>query len=337
MKFDEQTRVGDVRRSARSEKISAKRVAYGIRFILATGLLIVSGLTLGQALYKYQDEKGDWIYTDRPPSDEQPVEIRDLPTGIEAPTVTVSTRVIGRDIHFAARNDYHAPVQIVVALDELHNVAAPKGGRALHWVLAPRTELELMQLPATEYNLVPEVDYRYVWLPGDPDSEHKPDRPYRVPFAVAKNFRISQAFPLGITHNTSDSRYAIDIAMPIGTDIYAARAGIVFEVASTNFRGGVDPDRDVPAANIVRILHDDGTHAVYAHLNWNSIRVRPGDKVKRGEYIADSGNTGFSTGPHLHFAVLRNAGLRMDSIPIVFEGPNSVAVEPVVGRSIFAY
>jgi murein DD-endopeptidase MepM/ murein hydrolase activator NlpD len=77
--------------------------------------------------------------------------------------------------------------------------------------------------------------------------------------------------------------------MPVGTDIHAARGGVVFEVASTNFRGGVDPERDAASANIVRILHDDGTHAVYAHLNWNSIRVKPGDTVERGEYIADSG------------------------------------------------
>ena len=40
-------------------------------------------------------------------------------------------------------------------------------------------------------------------------------------------------------------------------------------------------------------MHDDGTYAIYAHLNTNTIRVRPGDRVRRGQYIADSGNTGF--------------------------------------------
>ena len=56
--------------------------------------------------------------------------------------------------------------------------------------------------------------------------------------------------------------------------------------------------------------------AIYAHLNWDSIRVRPGQIVKRGEYIADSGNTGVSSGPHLHFVVQRNAGLMHESLPI---------------------
>ena len=73
-------------------------------------------------------------------------------------------------------------------------------------------------------------------------------------------------------------------------------------------RGGTDQGRDASAANLVRILHDDGTWAEYAHLNRSTIRVRPGDVVERGEYIADSGNTGFSSGPHLHFVVQRNAG-----------------------------
>jgi murein DD-endopeptidase MepM/ murein hydrolase activator NlpD len=134
-----------------------------------------------------------------------------------------------------------------------------------------------------------------------------------------------------------DSRYAIDIAMPIGTDIHAARAGIVFEVASSSFRGGADAERYAESANIIRILHDDGTHALYAHLNRNGIRVRPGDQVERGDYIAESGNTGFSSGPHLHFAVMQNFGQRIESIPIVFEGPSGTAVTPSVGDALSAY
>jgi murein DD-endopeptidase MepM/ murein hydrolase activator NlpD len=129
----------------------------------------------------------------------------------------------------------------------------------------------------------------------------------------------------------------VDLEMPIGTDIYAARAGLVFEVASTNFRGGTDREQDAAAANIVRIMHDDGSHAVYAHLNWNSIRVRPGDRVERGEYIADSGNTGFTTGPHLHFVVLLNRGMRLESVPVLFEGVNNSAVEPATGDTLVAY
>ena len=209
--------------------------------------------------------------------------------------------------------------------------------QALHWVLAPRSRLILFELSALEDNIAPQVDYRFIWLHGDPASEHNPTQPYRAPFAIANDYPITQAFPVNNTHDTVDSRYAIDIAMPIGTDIHAARAGIVFEVASSNFRGGADAERYAESANIIRILHDDGTHALYAHLNRNGIRVRPGDRVERGDYIAESGNTGFSSGPHLHFAVMQNFGQRIESIPVVFEGPSGTAVTPTVGDALSAY
>jgi murein DD-endopeptidase MepM/ murein hydrolase activator NlpD len=309
----------------------------GVHLSFALTILILAGAVSGQALYKYQDENGDWIYTDRPPAEEQTVEIRELPTGSRPPTVTVTSRLVEREVQFIARNDYYAPVEVVLALDELTNIQYPAADQVMRWIVDPRSDFKLMALPAISEGQEPVAKFRFLSLLGDPRSRHNPRRLYRAPFALANDFRITQAFPLGVTHDTADSRYAVDIAMPVGTDIHAARGGVVIEVASTNFRGGVDPARDVAAANIVRILHDDGTHAVYAHLNWNSIRVQPGDEVERGEYIADSGNTGFSSGPHLHFAVLRNAGMRMESVPIVFAGPNSAEIRPTAGNTLTAY
>ena len=309
----------------------------GIRLTFAIGILILTGAAPGQALYKYQDENGDWIYTDRPPPDEQTVEVRDLPTGSKPPTVTIGTRLVDGEFQFVANNEYHAPVEVVLALDALTNVQYPGANQVMRWIVDPRSELQLLALPVIGDSEEPSAIFRFISLHGDPRARHSPKQPYRAPFAVAGDFSITQAFPMGITHNTVDSRYAVDIAMPIGTDIHAARGGRVFEVASTNFRGGIDPKRDAAAANIVRILHDDGTHAVYAHLNWNSIRVRPGDEVERGEYIADSGNTGFSSGPHLHFAVLRNVGMGLESVPIAFEGPNSAEIQPAAGNTLTAY
>jgi len=138
------------------------------------------------------------------------------------------------------------------------------------------------------------------------------------------------------THDSLASRHAVDMAAPVGTGVYAARAGTVFEVATQHFRGGTDRERDLPRANLVRILHGDGTMAVYAHLNWDSIRVRPGETVTRGQYIADSGNTGYTTGPHLHFVVQRNAGLRLESLPVRFAGPAG-PVTPKTGMEITAF
>jgi murein DD-endopeptidase MepM/ murein hydrolase activator NlpD len=335
MRFEELTAAGNETKSVR-ELVSGNCIR-GAHLTFAITILILCGAAHGQALYKYQDENGDWIYTDRPPAEEQAAEIRELPTGEKPPTVTVTTRRVDREFQFIARNDYYAPVEVVLALDELTNIQYPTAEQVMRWLVDPRSTLQMMVLPTIEGGEEPAAKFRFVSLYGDPRSRHNPPRPYRAPFAIANDYNITQAFPLGVTHNTLDSRYAVDIAMPVGSDIHAARDGVVFEVASTNFRGGIDPDRDAASANIVRILHDDGTHAVYAHLNWNTIRVKPGDAVERGEYIADSGNTGFSSGPHLHFAVLRNVGMRMESVPVVFEGPNSREIPPAVGDTLTAY
>jgi murein DD-endopeptidase MepM/ murein hydrolase activator NlpD len=312
-------------------------LAEACRLALALLLLAGSSGASGQSMYKYLDADGNLIFSDRPPAEDQQVEIRDLDNGAARPEVTVTTRVVNRKLLFIADNRYPIPVEVVLALDELRSVAFPDPQQAMRWLVDPNSTMIMLELDATVSNAVPEADFRYIWIPGDPRAQHDPERPYRAPFAVATDHRISQAFPVGITHTTPDAYYAVDIAMPIGTDIYAARGGIVFEVASTNFRGGTDPERDIAAANIVRIMHDDGSHAVYAHLNWNSIRVRPGDRVERGEYIADSGNTGFTSGPHLHFAVMLNRGMRLESVPVTFEGPNYSEIAPATGNTLTAY
>jgi len=339
MKFDVLKTDGNVRRSA-SEFDAQIRPAKTMlpviaRFISTLILLLCGNIVFAQAMYKYQGADGSWIYTDRQPADQQQVEVLDLPTGEKDATVSVTTSLVGREVRFTAYNEFDAPVEIIIALDGLHNVELPMPDQTMRWVLAPHSSHILFELSAIEDNIAPQVDYRYHWLHGDPASQHAPSQPYRAPFAVAGDYPITQAFPVNTTHDTVDSRYAVDIAMPVGTDIHAARAGIVFEVASTNFRGGVDPEQDAQFANIVRILHDDGTHALYAHLNWNGIRVRPGERVERGEYIAESGNT--SSGPHLHFAVMQNFGMRLESLPIEFEAASGRAVTPTSGELLIAY
>lgn len=306
-------------------------------FFLALTILVAVAAVQAQSLYKYKDENGEWIFTDRPPLDDRATEVRDLPTGDKAPSVSVSTRLVDGEYQFIAHNAYYAPVEVVLALDELTNLSRPQPDQAMRWIVDPRSEMKLLALPTTGFDPEPAARYRSISLHGDPRSRHDPPRPYRAPFSIAGSYDITQAYPNAVTHDTADSRYAIDIAMPVGTDIHAARGGIVFEVASTNFRGGTDPERDAASANIIRILHDDGTHAVYAHLNWNSIRVKPGDVVERGQYIAESGNTGFTSGPHLHFAVLMNVGMRIESVPVVFEGADSRGITPAVGNTLTAY
>jgi len=83
-------------------------------------------------------------------------------------------------------------------------------------------------------------------------------------------------------------------------------------------RAGNDLKEDGDKANHVRILHDDGTMALYAHLDLASVSVGRGARVAAGQAIARSGNTGFSTGPHLHFVIQQNVGMDIRSVPFRF-------------------
>ena len=90
----------------------------------------------------------------------------------------------------------------------------------------------------------------------------------------------------------------IDIAAPIGTPIFAAAEGVVVNAEWNS--GGY--------GNLIKLQHPDGSITVYAHNN--RILVSKGQKVSRGEQISEMGNTGFSTGSHLHFEIhSRNQGV----------------------------
>lgn len=314
-----------------------RRAALRPCLLLALWPLVGGFAAAADQLYKYQDDDGNWIFTDRPPEPGRRVETRDLVTGARAPVVHVRHSVAGRRIRFAAENEFHAPVEVVLAFDDIAGLEYPPPDSELRWTVPPRESLTLLTLGIIDTVESPEVAYRYEYLIGSPDARHAPERPYRMPYALATAYPVTQAYPDTATHRTPDSRHAIDFAMPVGTHVFAARGGTVFAVASRNYRGGLDTTRDGAGANVVHILHDDGTFAVYAHLNRSSIRVRPGDRVTRGEYIADSGNTGFSTGPHLHFAVVRNAGGHLESVPVSFEGRNASSVVPATGQVLTAY
>ena len=310
------------------------------RVVTAIVLLCAALVTMtvsAQTLYKYRGENGEWIYADRPPDDGNVDETRDLATGTRKGSVDVSASDAGRNVRFVATNRYHIAIELRLRFTHFEGLQRPDEDDDLRWIIPPASDEVILELAKASGRTGPSIEYEYEYIAGDPRATHRPNGPYRVPFAVATNFPITQAYPDNVTHTTRDSMHAVDIAMPIGTNVFAAREGMVFDVSSDNFESGFNRDRDGPSANVVQIAHDDGTYAVYAHLNWNSIRVKPGERVARGQYIADSGNTGFSSGPHLHFVVLRNAGMRTESVPMRFEGANSRAIVPASGNVLTAY
>lgn len=309
----------------------------GLRLALLTAALLFCGPATAQTMYKYRGDAGEWIFSDRPPDDGRDAQSLSASPRVRPPTVSVTHDFTGTGLEFVARNTYHAPMEVALLFDDITGVEYPHPDDDRLWVVPPRSELVLFELPVLENVDLPAVDYRYVYLPGDPAAQPASDATYRVPYAVGTAHDITQTYPVSDTHRTRDSMYAVDFSMPVGTDVVAARDGVVFDVTSTNFKGGPDEEVYADLTNLVRILHDDGTFAVYAHLNWNTIRVQPGDRVVAGEYIADSGNTGFSSGPHLHFAVQRNLGMRVESVPVIFRGADAQPVRPATGMRLTAY
>ncbi|MDE2997069.1 MAG: M23 family metallopeptidase [Bacteroidota bacterium] len=153
------------------------------------------------------------------------------------------------------------------------------------------------------------------WVPGDFKARHREGTVYELPYGRGVDFLVGQG-PYGdMSHQ---GKYAIDWDMPEGTPIRAARAGTVIEMRECYTEGGIDPSLK-SRANFIKIRHDDGTIGHYVHLRHMGVEVSVGDRVRAGELIGYSGNTGYSTGPHLHFEVFsatRNLSRR--TIPIRF-------------------
>ena len=135
--------------------------------------------------------------------------------------------------------------------------------------------------------------------------------------------RVAQGWGGASSHRDPANRHAVDLAAPVGTPVLAARDGLVMQVESGFSEGAPDLRLD-GRANFVRILHDDGTMAVYAHLDASGVFVRPGERIRRGQRLGLSGSTGFSSGPHLHFVVQANRGMRLESLPFTMFGPGGI-------------
>lgn len=67
--------------------------------------------------------------------------------------------------------------------------------------------------------------------------------------------------------------------------------------------------------NYVKLRHDDGYYTLYAHIAYNTVKVKVGDRVKRGQILGYMGNTGYSFGGHLHFEVRDRSDVRIDPTP----------------------
>ena len=136
-------------------------------------------------------------------------------------------------------------------------------------------------------------------------------------FPIDGKYKITSFFGFrkAPTLGASSNHIGIDISVPKGTPVLSSISGTVKSTVYNKARG-----------NVVTIEGNDGTSTIYQHLS--AFNVKPGQKVKQGQKIALSGDTGVSTGPHLHYEVLKN-GINID--PLEFHGasPGSAAISSI--------
>lgn len=288
--------------------VKQRYALYGILLSCSYSTFILSA-----PIYQFIDSNGVVTYTDKKLPGAKRFELNDeIIEHIENQVKLNTVKHAGGET-LKIKNELYAPVEIQLTLEDVDNVVGAANKR-LHWILPPRKEIRLVTL--TPYDRTKPMRYtpKLAYALGDPRMKPKPYR-YPLPWRGGP-FQQTQGPGGKFSHSGPKGRYARDIGMPEGTPIIAARSGVVVKVENSQTGKGNNP-----AGNFIRILHDDGTMSVYLHLQKGSIRHKEGQQVKVGQQIALSGNTGRSTGPHLHFVVQRNVGMALESIPYDFTQP----------------
>lgn len=278
-------------------------------------LLLVAGPAVAGKVYKFVDADGIVHYTDRKPPDDTPMDIISVRAEVQD---IVALRLDGGGDMPTRRamvtNRIDGPVQVELTFGSQQNITATPP-LPLRTVVAGNSERAVASFASADPTQPASLALQLRAVPGDPAAEPQ-DVDYRLPVGGSE-WRIDQGFDGTFSHSEPASRYAIDIAVDEGTPVLAARGGVVMQVEDEFEGAGLDLEKFGARANHVRVLHEDGSMGVYAHLQPDSVLVRPGRRVQAGQRLGASGNTGYSTGPHLHFAVQVNAGMALESIPFV--------------------
>ena len=235
--------------------------------------------------------------------------------------VCIETVQSGNSVTFYAENRFPLlPVTVNIDLT-LNNLTRPPAG-STPFVLQGQDRVLLFKLSQRQARAW-SYRYTFTWSRGDITARHDDRYTYRLPFAPGQAFPVGQSCNGNFT-DTGLHKFAVDFDMPVGTPIHAAREGIVVDVKDDSRTGGAGQQYQ-DYGNYVIIQHADRTLAQYFHLKQGGAQVRLGDRVRAGALIGLSGNTGQSTGPHLHFDVVRGtATVKSETVPFRFstdQGP----------------
>ena len=248
----------------------------------------------------------------------------------EEPVEVYSKKEDGKYV-FYAKSHNQVPIYLTVDFSRLENLQPDPSITFPYETAIPANQAQklLFSLTRTQATLSSSYKIRYKYSFGDPNTaKHDDEHVYLFPFAHGTKQLISQGYNGAFTHKGSN-KFSIDFALKASTPVYAARAGTVIEIKQDSAVGGISPKYQ-KLANYVLIIHEDGSFANYAHLQKDGVVVAKGERIKAGQLLGYSGNTGQSSGPHLHFSVgVPTKGEAMRSIPVRFLDHKGRSIEPL--------
>lgn len=238
------------------------------------------------------------------------------------------TRDGGTTISAVLKNCTEATISLSLTLEN----ATPSCPVPLVVDAAGRSKIELVTVSPTEKRRRWSYHYQYAWKPGRRGDVKASTHPYALPYQGGSRLVIQADFGKFSHQPGSADEHAIDWDMPVGTPVLAARAGTVVALRSDADAGGEDL-RYKHCYNYIILRHDDGTFAEYCHLRKGGVEVKLGQQVKERERIGTSGNTGFSSRPHLHFSVFQTIdGMTRRTFPIQFKTADGKVETLVEGK-----
>lgn len=252
----------------------------------------------------------------------------------------VETKKIGSEHAIIVHNNTFSTLSVVCAFTKSENVYSDKSW-PLYSVVPAKSNVEIAKVFVKDSHQNSSFAFNSSFVEGDLEAIHDKNAIYRLPYMDNSSFSITQSIgATRTTHTTPDSLFAVDFAMPEGTPIVAARDGLV-TVVENNYTQAGYTEEFRSKANSINIQHSDGTLGVYAHLKYHGAIVSPGQLVKAGDVIGYSGNTGFSSGAHLHFALLRvqKNGNTLETVSVPFSfyiGSPPYLFEPKKGDLVLA-
>lgn len=229
-------------------------------------------------------------------------------------------------------NPAFCPVSVAVEF-EFKNIKLDTDAITTFLVKANSTKVLLATASVDDKSKASKFNYKYsVHFGDDKQSTYDKDFVYQLPFEKGNAFGLYQGYNGSFSHQNENS---LDFTMPVGTPVKAIRDGIVIKLVENNVL--VCPKKECAKYNnYVIIYHNDGTFAEYAHLKRNGVLVNVGDQVVQGQTIATSGNTGFSSGPHLHLTVFLQKLKSRKTLETKFKIGDGTTVEFLKEKEIYS-